>query len=54
MHKNLAVPSARAASQMCAIGKNLVIFGGAAEQRMNDLHIYNTGEFEERFIRDVR
>ncbi|CAH1796061.1 unnamed protein product [Owenia fusiformis] len=43
MQMNLAVPTPRAAHGMCAIGKNIVIFGGRdTEARRNDLHIFNT------------
>ncbi|KAL5004200.1 hypothetical protein ScPMuIL_017656 [Solemya velum] len=39
---NLGVPTARAAHAMCAVDRNLIIFGGRdAESRQNDLHIFN-------------
>lgn len=42
MQMNLGVPTQRAAHGMCAIGRNLVIFGGRdVEDRQNDLHIFN-------------
>ncbi|CAG5120142.1 unnamed protein product, partial [Candidula unifasciata] len=42
MQMNLGVPTERAAHGMCAIGRNLVIFGGRdIEDRQNDLHIFN-------------
>ncbi|XP_005098914.1 kelch domain-containing protein 2 isoform X2 [Aplysia californica] len=42
MQMNLGVPTQRAAHGMCAIGRNLVIFGGRdIEDRQNDLHIFN-------------
>lgn len=46
MQLNLGVPTPRAAHGMCAVGKDLVIFGGRdTECRRNDLHIYDTGNF---------
>ncbi|CAG2233844.1 unnamed protein product [Mytilus edulis] len=43
MQKNLGVPTARAAHGMCAVGTDLVIFGGRDTQcRRNDLHIFST------------
>ncbi|XP_022334812.2 kelch domain-containing protein 1-like isoform X1 [Crassostrea virginica] len=43
MQMNLGVPTARAAHTMCAIGNQLVIFGGKdMEARQNDIHIFNT------------
>lgn len=40
---NLGVPTARAAHVMCAVNKQLVIFGGKdIEARQNDIHIFNT------------
>lgn len=45
MQKNLGVPTARAAHGMCAVGTDLVIFGGRDTQcRRNDLHIFSTGK----------
>ncbi|WAR00752.1 KLDC1-like protein, partial [Mya arenaria] len=42
MHMNLGIPTARAAHGMCAVGRNLIIFGGRdTEKRTNDIHIYN-------------
>ncbi|RUS86758.1 hypothetical protein EGW08_005481 [Elysia chlorotica] len=42
MQMNLGVPTQRAAHGMCAIGRDLVIFGGRdIEDRQNDLHIFN-------------
>ncbi|KAH3781796.1 kelch domain-containing protein 1-like isoform X2 [Dreissena polymorpha] len=42
MHMNLGLPTARAAHGMCAVGRNLVIFGGRdTEKRTNDLYMYN-------------
>lgn len=44
MQMNLGVPTARAAHTMCAVGNQLVIFGGKdMEARQNDIHIFNTG-----------
>lgn len=46
MQFNLSLPTPRAAHGMCAVGKDLVIFGGRdTECRRNDLHIYDTGNF---------
>lgn len=45
MQMNLGVPTARAAHVMCAVNKQLVIFGGKdIEARKNDIHIFNTGK----------
>ncbi|XP_014788070.1 kelch domain-containing protein 1 [Octopus bimaculoides] len=42
MHMNLAVPSARAASTMCVLGRDIIIFGGRdCKGRQNDVHTYN-------------
>jgi len=42
MQMNLGVPTQRAAHGMCAIGRDLVIFGGRdVTDRQNDLHIFN-------------
>ena len=44
MQMNLGVPTQRAAHGMCAIGRDLVIFGGRdVTDRQNDLHIFNVG-----------
>ncbi|XP_061165639.1 kelch domain-containing protein 1-like [Saccostrea echinata] len=43
MQMNLGVPTARAAHVMCAVDKQIVIFGGRdIEARQNDIHIFNT------------
>ncbi|GFO37974.1 kelch domain-containing protein 1 [Plakobranchus ocellatus] len=43
MQMNLGVPTQRAAHGMCAVGRNLIIFGGRdIEDRQNDIHIFDT------------
>ncbi|GAB1606050.1 kelch domain-containing protein 1-like [Argonauta hians] len=42
MHMNLSLPTARAASTMCSLDRDLIIFGGRdSKGRQNDLYTYN-------------